>query len=146
MGFSHVYLTKEQELLIAKLISNEELKKRYKNNGLCKEFDRFIQKAQLKAKYFWKILEWIKYDQFENVEYLAKGGFRITYKTIWKDGYIVRWNSKNSRWERSKLLSNIYCENYPVVLKRLDNSQNIAAEFLKEIESHIIIDSRYVIR
>ncbi|GES93935.1 kinase-like domain-containing protein [Rhizophagus clarus] len=81
MGFNHECLTKEQEF------GNHEV-------------DRFIQKAQLKAKYFWKILEWIEYDRFKNVEYLAKGGFGITYKTIWKDGYIVRWDSKNNRWER----------------------------------------------
>ena len=30
-------LTKEQELLIDKLILNEELKERYKNHGLCRE-------------------------------------------------------------------------------------------------------------
>ena len=35
--FTHRNLTDEQELLIDKLILNEELKKRYKKYGLCKE-------------------------------------------------------------------------------------------------------------
>src|SRR5436190_1096388 len=36
--FDHYrYLTKEQKLLIDKLILNEELKERYKKHGLCKE-------------------------------------------------------------------------------------------------------------
>src|SRR3984885_13179063 len=35
--FNNYDLTKEQELLIDKLILNEELKKRYKKYGLCKE-------------------------------------------------------------------------------------------------------------
>src|SRR5277367_5263087 len=35
--FKHKYLTEEQELLIDKLILNEELKNRYKKNGLCKK-------------------------------------------------------------------------------------------------------------
>ena len=35
--FNHWNLTEEQELLIDKLILNEELKKCYKENGLCKE-------------------------------------------------------------------------------------------------------------
>src|ERR1700722_8484160 len=35
--FYHTSLTEEQESLIDKLILNEELKKRYKENGLCKE-------------------------------------------------------------------------------------------------------------
>src|ERR1043165_1249269 len=50
------------------------------------DVDEFIQKAQLKAKIILEVLEWIEYDRFENVEYLAKGGFGTTYKAIWKDG------------------------------------------------------------
>ncbi|RIA90249.1 hypothetical protein C1645_823569, partial [Glomus cerebriforme] len=35
--FKHLWLTEEQKLLIDKLITNEELKERYKKYGLCKE-------------------------------------------------------------------------------------------------------------
>ncbi|RIA95728.1 hypothetical protein C1645_816317, partial [Glomus cerebriforme] len=35
--FNHKELTKEQNLLIDKLILNKELKERYKKHGLCKE-------------------------------------------------------------------------------------------------------------
>src|SRR5436305_14752569 len=102
--FDHKYLTEEQELLIDKLILNNELIECYKKYGLCIEckqpkinsvgcrvcvfqqnfknwtsgnhdVDEFIQKAQLKAKEYKQIIEWIEYDRFENVEYLAKGGF-----------------------------------------------------------------------
>ena len=105
--FDRWNLTEEQELLIDKLILNEELKKCYKNHGLCNkckqpnagyrycrscnskyfqqnfknwtsgnhDVDEFILKAQLKAKSYREILEWIEFDRFENVEYLAKGGF-----------------------------------------------------------------------
>ena len=52
------------------------------------DVDEFIQKAQLKAGSSYQIIEWIEYDRFENVEYLAKGGFGTTYKAIWKDGYL----------------------------------------------------------
>jgi hypothetical protein len=109
-NFDYWNLTEDQSLLIDKLILNKELKKCYKENGLCKEckqprvsrywcqckfqqnfknwtsgnneVDKFIQKAQLKAKYFREILEWIEYDRFENVKYLAKGGFGTIYKEI----------------------------------------------------------------
>ncbi|PKK46679.1 hypothetical protein RhiirC2_803769, partial [Rhizophagus irregularis] len=92
--FNYKELTDEQRLLIDKLILNEELKERYKWNGLCKdckqpkitddwcqckfqqnfknwtsgnnEIDKLIRKAQLKAKKWEKILEWIEYDRFEN--------------------------------------------------------------------------------
>ena len=155
--FDHEKLTKEQEVLIDKLILNEELKKCYKWYGLCKkckqpntefswcqsciskyfqrnfqnwtsgnhDIDEFIQKAQLKAKNEFKVLEWIEYDRFENVEYLAKGGFGTTYKATWKDGRILDWDSKNNQWERYK--------NCLVALKCLHNSQDITVEFLKEV-------------
>ncbi|EXX64477.1 kinase-like domain-containing protein [Rhizophagus irregularis DAOM 181602=DAOM 197198] len=173
--FYYRNLTDEQELLIDKLILNEELKECYKENGLCKdckqpktrydwcrscnakhfqqnfknwtsgndEVDKLIQKTQLKAKEFKEILEWIEYDRFENVEYLAKGGFGIIYKAIWKDGYIRRWDSENNQWERSKNWVEEY-EKFPVALKCLHNSQDITSEFLREIESHTTIISNSV--
>ena len=152
--FVYWKLTEEQKMLIDKLILNEELKERYKQYGLCKkckqpknnyfwcricvfqpnfqnwtsgnhDIDEFIQKAQLKATNEYKVLEWIEYDRFENVEYLAKGGFGTTYKATWKDGCIDDWNSENNQWERYK--------NCPVALKCLHNSQDITVEFLKEV-------------
>jgi hypothetical protein len=158
--FKYWNLTDEQSLLIDKLILNQELKKRYKRYGLCgeckqpkitvdwcqckfqqnfknwtsgnNEVDEFIQKAQLKAKHFKEILEWIEYDRFENVEYLAKGGFGTIYKAIWKDGYITNWNSKNNQWKRRKDWVESY-KNFPVVLKCLHNSQEITSDFLREV-------------
>jgi hypothetical protein len=158
--FDYKNLTEKQSLLIDKLILNEELKGRYKENGLCEEckqpknynhiyqcklqqnfknwtsgnneVDKFIQKAQLKAKSYAGILEWIEYDRFENVEYLAKGGFGIIYKAIWKDGFIKSWDSENNQWERSKYWNEDY-ENFPVVLKCLHNSQEITSDFLREV-------------
>jgi hypothetical protein len=97
------------------------------------EVDKFIQKAQLKAKEYEEILEWIEYDRFENVEYLAKGGFGTIYKAIWKDGYILEWDSENNQWERNKNLEGDVYENFPVVLKCLHNSQNTTAKFLREV-------------
>ena len=93
------------------------------------DVDEFIQKAQLKAKDYWELLEWIEYDRFENVEYLAKGGFGTTYKAIWKDGHIHRWDSKNNQFIRKKDDE----KGHPVALKCLHNSQNITNEFLNEV-------------
>ncbi|RGB38557.1 kinase-like domain-containing protein [Rhizophagus diaphanus] len=101
------------------------------------EVDKFIQKTQLKANNDREILEWIEYDRFENVEYLTKGGFGTIYKAIWKDGCIEKWDTENNQWKKSKNIVERH-ENFPVVLKCLHNSQNITAEFLKEIESHMV--------
>ena len=161
--FDRYNLTEEQKLLIDKLILNEELKQCYKNYGLCKkckqpntyynwcqlcipkyfqqnfqnwtsgnhDVDEFIQKAQLKAENLEQVLEWIEYDRFENVEYLAKGGFGTTYKAIWKDGYINEFDVGNNQFIRKKDDEN----GHLVALKSLHNSQDITAEFLREVSS-----------
>ncbi len=152
--FDHKKLTEEQKMLIDKLILNEKLKKCYKKYGLCfkckqpknndwwcrictfqqnfqnwtsgnHDIDEFIQKAQLEASDERKVLEWIEYDRFENVEYLAKGGFGTTYKATWKDGFITSWDSEKNQFKRD--------ENSLVALKCLHNSQDITVEFLKEV-------------
>ena len=91
--------------------------------------DEFIQKTQLKARNMDEVIEWVEYEGFENVEYLAKGGFGTTYKAIWKDGFIAYWDSENNQWSRDKLNK----EGHPVALKCLHNSQDITAEFLREV-------------
>ncbi|EXX59253.1 Cdc15p [Rhizophagus irregularis DAOM 197198w] len=159
--FIYRELTKEQESLIDKLITDEELKERYKNYGLCKnckqpkssfyycrscksqyfkqnfknwtsgnhDVDEFIQKAQLKVEDTDHIIEWIEYDKFEDVEYLAKGGFGTTFKAVWKDGpWQIKYN--NNQLERKGETK--------VALKCLHNSQDITADFLKEVETHIL--------
>jgi hypothetical protein len=97
------------------------------------QVDKFIQNAQLKAKNHDEILEWIEYNRFENVEYLAKGGFGTIHKAIWKDGFIEQWDFINNKWKRIKRNPGVNLEIFPIVLKCLHNSQNITAEFLKEV-------------
>ena len=162
-NFVYYRLTEEQKWLIDKLILNEELKDRYKKYGLCKEckqpntsyywyqscnakrfqqnfknwtsgnhdIDKLIQKTQLKAGNCNEVIEWVEYDRFENVEYLAKGGFGTTYKAIWKDGPIYYWDYKNNQWKR-------YRSGETVALKCLHNSQDITAEFLREVRSFFL--------
>ena len=92
------------------------------------DVDKFIQKTQLRARCHEEVIEWIEYDKFENIEYLAKGGFGTTFKAIWKDGQIKSWDSENNQWKREIK----YNFGLPVALKRLHNSQNIT-EFLSEV-------------
>jgi hypothetical protein len=158
--FDNYHLTREQESLVDKLILDEELRNNYKRYGLCELckqpkdtyywcrlcnfqqnfqnwtsgnhiVDKFIQKIQLKAEHCNEVIEWIEYDRFENIEYLAKGGFGTTFKAIWKDGPIHYWRSKNNQWKREKTYMDH--PNFPVVLKSLHNSQNITADFLNEV-------------
>jgi hypothetical protein len=59
-----------------------------------------IQDAQLKASYEVEIIEWIPYNRFRNIQYLAQGGFSIVYKAIWLSGRIDRWNREKQQWKR----------------------------------------------
>ncbi|POG69079.1 hypothetical protein GLOIN_2v1630585 [Rhizophagus irregularis DAOM 181602=DAOM 197198] len=48
------------------------------------DVDEFIQKVQLNAKNNNQIIEWIEYDKFEDVEYLAKGDLELLLKQFGK--------------------------------------------------------------
>ena len=89
--------------------------------------DKFIQDTQLSAHDFAlnKVLEWIPYDRFENIEYLAEGGFGTVYKAIWIDGDIQNWDINQSKWDRYG--------NKEIVLKCLKDSQNLDTDFLQEV-------------
>ena len=99
------------------------------------DIDELIQQTQLKPTNHTEVIEWIEYDRFENIEYLAKGGFGTTYKATWKDGpiSIYGWDFENNQWKRDKYFRN------QVALKSLHNSQDITAEFLKEVSYFSII-------
>ncbi|UZO17049.1 uncharacterized protein OCT59_008412 [Rhizophagus irregularis] len=116
--FDHYLLTEEQKLLIDKLITDKELKERYKKNGLCRNCKQ------------------------PNIDYYycrsTKGGFGTTFKAVWKDG---PWkiNYDNNQLERKGKTG--------VALKCLHNSQDITADFLKEVESNILeYDSCWIVR
>ncbi|RIA86158.1 kinase-like domain-containing protein [Glomus cerebriforme] len=93
------------------------------------DIDKFIQHTQLSATDYCKVLEWIPYDRFYDINYIAKGGFGKVYRANWIDSFIYKWNNKNQNWER-------FCSNQFVALKSLNNSKNITSEFINEITSH----------
>ena len=90
-----------------------------------KEIDVFIQKFQLNATRHEEVLEWIPYEKFSNVEYFAKGGFGTVHKAKWIYGDIQYWDISQNEWNRNT--------NRDIVLKSLNNSQNITTDFLQEV-------------
>ena len=90
------------------------------------DIDKFIQETQLSANGFWDVLEWIPYDRFYDIEYIAKGGFGKVYRANWIDGYIRYWDIKNQNWKR-------YGSNKFVALNSLNNSKHITLEFDNEV-------------
>mgnify|MGYP006172236279 CR=1 FL=1 len=90
------------------------------------DIDKFIQHTQLSANKRTEVLEWIPYDRFYDIKFIAKGGFGNVYKAIWIDGYIGYWVDKNQHWIR-------YSPNINVALKGLNNSKNVTTEFINEV-------------
>ena len=89
------------------------------------DIDKFIQNTQLSANYY-SVLEWIPYDRFRNIKYIAKGGFGKVYKANRIDGHIRNWDKKNQNWKRLN-------PNKPVALKSLNNSKNATLKFINEV-------------
>jgi len=71
------------------------------------------------------VFEWIPYNQFSDIKEIGRGGFATVYSAIWKDGPL-EWNYVDRYTRKS---------NKKVALKCLHNSQDITAEFLREVSS-----------
>ena len=88
------------------------------------KLDEMIRNTQIEAKWFDSryYIEWIPYDDLKNIEKIGKGGFATVYRSEWSNG--PRFVQDNKRR---------YYENGLVALKKLENSQNVSDEFLKEV-------------
>jgi hypothetical protein len=84
--------------------------------------DKFIQGTQLSAHHDnrGKALEWIPYDRFNDIEYIAKGGFGKVYVANW---------IQNQKREGQNMI---------VALKSLNNSKNVTLKFMNEVHYLII--------
>src|SRR6266496_6728342 len=65
------------------------------------DIDKFIQDTQLSAhNYASDALEWVPYDRFYDIKYIAKDEFGKIYRANWIDGCIDKWNNKDQNWKR----------------------------------------------
>ncbi|GBB88567.1 hypothetical protein RclHR1_01510018 [Rhizophagus clarus] len=71
-------------------------------------------------------LEFVPYDRFKDVEFVAEGGFSKIYKANWVGGPIFGWDKTKKKPRR-------YSEMI-VALKELNNSKNIEAKELNELK------------
>ncbi|EXX76250.1 hypothetical protein RirG_034880 [Rhizophagus irregularis DAOM 197198w] len=89
------------------------------------KIDEFIKYTQLNAKSCMDCLEWIEFDHFDLIENINKrGAFSSIYSAVWMEG--PRWNLDEEAeiWTRSGPIK--------VILKRLNNSQNMSQEFVNQ--------------
>src|SRR5437016_3720043 len=90
-----------------------------------KNIDKLIQDIQLTNKYINRILEWIPYNKFNDIKYIAEGGFAKVYSATWTDGRIGKWDQKSNNWKRKGPTK--------VALKVFNNSSNLSEDFINEV-------------
>ena len=80
------------------------------------EIARFLCECRLnREQYRDDYIRWISFDEFKNIEYLAKGGFGEVHKATWIDG------------------------DREVVLERIHNSNDKIVDILKEVKQEFIV-------
>jgi hypothetical protein len=70
-------------------------------------------------------MEFVSYDKFSDITFIAEGGFNKIYKATWVDGPISRCNNEKQKYCRSGKMT--------VALKELYNSKNIDSKELNEV-------------
>ena len=91
--------------------------------------DNLIQECQMKTLAPQKIVEWIPYNNLQNIKYLTKGGFSEIYTAGWINGGYYEWDSKEQKLKRFGEQNLIQT----VILKRLENVENANQSWLKEV-------------
>ncbi|RHZ82878.1 hypothetical protein Glove_103g145 [Diversispora epigaea] len=99
------------------------------------EIDKLIQECQQKTVSPRYVIEWINYDQFENIEHLTEGGCATIYTAIWKVGSYFKWNSENKILER--------LGRQKIILKRLNNSKNSNVHWFQEVTLNFTLDNTF---
>ncbi len=84
------------------------------------EIAKFLYECRLNAKNHNNYIQWIPFDEFKNIEYLAKGGFGEVHKALWVDGYQ-------------------YYKDQEVVLERIHNSNDKIVDILKKVKQEFIV-------
>src|SRR4051794_28996000 len=86
-----------------------------------KDIDELIQHSQHNATCYANNLEWVPFGNFQNVNYITRGGFGKIYSAEWPDGNIFHWDIENQKWYKNS--------NKKFALKSLDNSSDISTNF-----------------
>ncbi|CAB5385266.1 unnamed protein product [Rhizophagus irregularis] len=93
------------------------------------KIDDFIQVRQLKIdNYNDIVLEWIPYNQFNEVKETGKNSLKTVYSAIWKDGPLYKKNRQKNNYIRDS--------NKEVALKCLHNSQESINSLLDEAKKY----------
>ncbi|CAB4443323.1 unnamed protein product [Rhizophagus irregularis] len=73
-------------------------------------------------------LEWVPFDRFKDVKQIGEGGFAKVYSATWIDGKAKYKRQNDESWKKEEP------KPIKVALKKLNDSQNISANYLNEIK------------
>ena len=80
------------------------------------EIAKFLYECRLNREWYYDdYIQWIPFDEFKNIEYLARGGFGEVHKATWIDG------------------------DQEVVLERIYNSNDEIVDILKEVKQEFTV-------
>ena len=91
------------------------------------DVDNLIQQCQMETIAPDRIVEWIPYNNLQDIKYLTKGGFSEIYTADWIDGRYDEWDNKVKKLKR-------YGE-HGVVLKKLENVESANRSWLEEVHN-----------
>ena len=72
-----------------------------------------------------KVIEWIPYNNLQNIKYLTKGRFSEIYTAVWIDGGYEEWNSEEQQLKRFR--------GQKVILKKLENVESVNQNWFEEV-------------
>ncbi|RIA87480.1 hypothetical protein C1645_285446 [Glomus cerebriforme] len=99
------------------------------------DIDNLIQKCQTEMLVPNMVVEWIPYNNLQNIKYLTKGGCSEIYTAYWIGGRYKEWNSREQQLKRGRRLK--------VILKKLKNVENANQSWLEEAKSHLTISNKW---
>src|SRR6266536_1872169 len=89
------------------------------------DIDNLIQKCQMETFRPDSTVEWIPYNNLQNIKYLTKGGCSEIYTAIWIGGKYDEWDSKEKQLTR-------FGDQY-VILKELENVESANRNWFEEV-------------
>ena len=89
------------------------------------DIDNLIQECQIKTLMPHTVVEWIPYNNLQNIKYLTKGGCSEIYTADWIDGSYDEWDNKVKQLKRYG--------GHEVVLKTLENVESANRSWLEEV-------------
>ncbi|GBC21854.2 kinase-like domain-containing protein [Rhizophagus irregularis DAOM 181602=DAOM 197198] len=100
------------------------------------DIDEFIKDTIYNAKLIYDVNnanynpEWVPFDKFKDIKHIGEGGFAKVYSATWIDGKSKYFRQNDGSWKKRE------SEPIEVALKKLNDSQNISADYLNELKTH----------